>query len=318
MILRRRTKPLPLEKIDAILPRLSPRFYNLPALKKESAQRYKGYIGERKVDYFLNQLPSSFLTIQDVCLKTHGKGFQIDSLLISHHAIYLIEVKNYGGTITFNPTLKQFTRNNGNHEEGFSYPLTQVENTQHQLTNWLHDHHFYNIPIYSFIAISEPSTIIKVVGEESQIAQSVTHGEHLLKKILNLDKEIKTDKNTKLQTGEIGQAILRACVEFDIDIFRNFNIKIEDIMTGVQCPECSQLAMYREFGVWQCNYCQKRSKYAHLKTLSDHFRMGNKSITNKECRKLLHLDSRSTATRILKSSHLIYQKEHRYWIPKKS
>src|SRR5690625_6223408 len=116
MILRRRTKPLPLEKIDAILPRLSTHFFNLPALKRESAQRHKGYIGERKVDYFLDQLPSMYVTIQDVCLQTRGKRFQIDSLIMSDQAIYLIEVKNYSGTITFNPTLKQFTRNNGNNE----------------------------------------------------------------------------------------------------------------------------------------------------------------------------------------------------------
>src|SRR5690625_7284518 len=87
-------------------------------------------------------------------------------------------------------------------------------------------------------------------------------------------------------------------------------------MTGVQCPECGRLAMYRAFGIWQCNHCQKRSKHAHRKTLLDHFRMGNKSITNKECRNLLHLQSRSTATRILKASQLTYQPEHQYWIPK--
>src|SRR5690625_7889786 len=100
----------------------------------------------------------------------------------------------------------------------------------------------------------------KKISEESKNAQSVTQEEKHINKIKKTNEEIEMDKKPPLQAGEIGQAILRACSDFDIDIFRKFNIKREDIMTGVQCPECGRLAMYRAFGIWQCNHCQKRSR----------------------------------------------------------
>lgn len=120
MIIKRRSKPLVLRKLEAAIPRLPQNFPRLQEMKEEISIRFKGYIGEQKVDYQLEQLPRKFTVLHDVYLKSHGcKKFQIDSQVISNNALYIIVVKNLNSTITFNTILNQFTRTDGNKEEGF-------------------------------------------------------------------------------------------------------------------------------------------------------------------------------------------------------
>ncbi|WP_106496245.1 NERD domain-containing protein [Lentibacillus sp. Marseille-P4043] len=315
MIIRRRPKPLPLEKLEALIPRIPPHFKQLPELQQDVARRLKGYIGEKKVDHHLDQLAHRYTILHDVCLKTrNGKTFQIDTIVIAQHAIFLIDSKNYTGTITFDTILKQFTRDDGDKETGYRYPITQAENHYLQIENWLHDHHLPNVPIHFFIAIAEPSTVIKVIGDKQDIARVVMHGDHVPMKLMEMDAEYARNNSARLPSRKIGEGILRECQEFDVDILSQYGIKKQDIKPGVRCPSCGQLGMRRIYGKWKCDYCKKTFKKANLNALSDYRLLIEPWITNQECRRFLNLNSRSVATRILKASNLIYQKEHNRWI----
>src|SRR5699024_10972360 len=103
-------KPIELRKLEAVIPRLHPNHPKLSEIKHEAARSYKGYIGEKKVNYHLEQLTDTFTILQSVTLNVTEKNFQIDTIMISDYAIYIIESKNYSGIITFNTILKQFTR----------------------------------------------------------------------------------------------------------------------------------------------------------------------------------------------------------------
>src|SRR5699024_9744919 len=205
MIIRSSKKHLVPQKLEATMPRLSSRFPKLSEIQQEIAQRYKGYIGEQKVDYHLEILAPQFTIIQDVCLKNQGRKFQTDSIIITNYATISIESKNYDGTITFNTMLKQFTRNDGKIETGYRYPITQAETNAFHLQNWLQAHHFHNIPIHYLIAISEPSTIIQVIGDRESIAREVAHGEHVTQKIIHENKKKKG--NEEISHNKIGNTI---------------------------------------------------------------------------------------------------------------
>src|SRR5690625_1955326 len=144
MIIRRRSKHLVLKKLEAAMLRLPKNFPRLQDIQREIGGRYKGYIGEQKVDYHLEILASQFTIIQDVCLKVQGRTFQMDSIIITNHAIFCIESKNFDGTITFNTILNQLTRNDGKTEKGYRYPITQAETHRFHLMNWLHEHNIHN------------------------------------------------------------------------------------------------------------------------------------------------------------------------------
>lgn len=250
MIIKKRYEPVPLTKLKAVLPRLPRQFSSLPKIESDIAIRTKGHIGEKKVDYFVEQLPAPFTILHDVYLKNGQDTCQIDSLIMSNHAIYLIETKNFNGTITFNTTLKQFTRRNGESETGFRYPLTQVETTKFKMTKWLHANNLHNIPVHTFIAISEPSTIIKVDGNEKEIAKVVTHAEYLPQKIIQMDTNIRKTSNNQLYQQKIAELLLKECKEFDFDILRTHHIQPSHITPGVICPYCEQLAMRRNKHKW--------------------------------------------------------------------
>lgn len=314
MIIKHRSKPPILQKLDAIIPRLPHHFPKLEAMKKEAAIRNKGYIGERKVDYHLEKLANQSTILQDVSLRSEGKKFQIDTILITNYAIYCVESKHIAHTIVFNTVLNQFTQQDGDTEKGYRYPITQAKNHQLQLTNWLHEHHLYNIPVHYFIAISDPSTIINVIGDQEAIAKVVAHAEYIPFKIKEMDQMYKEKKAQQIQHKKIGTTILKKCIEVDYDILQSYHVKNNDILAGVKCSVCHGFTMNYKFNVWKCRRCDYRSKNAHRPALSDYLLLIKPWIRNKEAMQYLHLPSKSTTTRKLKSSGLIYDSKFKHWI----
>ncbi len=75
------------------------------ASKKKNSEHVanrKGEIGEYKINIQLDQLPKEYKHIKDVMVKnTKGKtGYsQIDHIMISPYGIFVIETKNYQGTV---------------------------------------------------------------------------------------------------------------------------------------------------------------------------------------------------------------------------
>ncbi|WP_408007220.1 hypothetical protein ACJROX_21355 [Pseudalkalibacillus sp. A8] len=75
--------------------------------------------------------------------------------------------------------------------------------------------------------------------------------------------------------------------------------------------------MKRIHGKWICPICRATSKNAHFQALHDYALLINPTITNKELRKFLHIDSEAVANYILKSLNLDYRgntKERIYYL----
>jgi len=313
MILRNRTKPLPLRKLDASIPRLPPQFPQLSKMKEDAKMQQQGYSGEKKVDYFLDNLAPMYTILQDVYLRENNKNFQIDSLPIANHSIFIVDAKNYQGTITFNTTLRQLTRSDGKIESGFNYPITQVKNQKFHLQNWLKQHSLGHIPVTCFVAIADPSTVVQVVGNEEEVGKYVVHAAELPERIMHADRQFGKKGVKKLPDYQIGRTILGACGEFDIDMFKTYGVRPSDILPGVICSNCRLRGMARVYKGWHCRQCNYFSRNAHLKAIEDYLLLIKDWITNKECMWFLGNINRALATRILKTSGLIYDPRHRCW-----
>lgn len=313
MIIRRRTKPLVLQKYDAIVPRLRPNFPQLQEIQREQAIRTKGFEGEKAVDYHIDFLAAEATILHDVCLTVMGKTFQIDTLVNTSHAIFPVESKNYNGAITFDTVLRQMIRDDGRKETGFNYPVTQADLQKFKLQMWLQERNFPDIPIYPLIAISDPATIIKVKGDDQELAEVVAHGAHIPGMIIQKNNEYRANQ-PKIDAKKISHAILRECEDFDMDVLKIHNIKPADLMPGVQCPACGRLGMKRIYGKWECERCFTRSKTAHHKTIEDYLLIVNPWINNKEAMRFLTITCKSLANRILKSSGLVYEKDFKKWM----
>ncbi|GAB4074055.1 hypothetical protein GCM10028778_15580 [Barrientosiimonas marina] len=313
MILKRRSKPLPLRKLDALLPRLSPNFPELIKIQEDAKRQQRGYSGELRVDYFLDYLAPKFTILHDVYLRTNGKNFQIDSLIIADHTIFIVDSKHYQGLITFNTILRQLTRSDNQIESGFEYPITQVKNQIRNLEHWLNQLYFSKIPIKGFVAIADPATIVKVEGSQEEVSSYVAHAAEIHERIVSYDRQMSDEGAKKLSGPQIGKAILSQCGTFDINLFKQHNLQQKDIRSGVRCPDCGQCGMKRVHSGWLCEKCNCYSKHEHITALNDYLLLIKETITNQECMNFLGLNSRHVASRILKNSGLDYYPQTRKW-----
>lgn len=190
MIIRYRNRPQPLRTLDALITRLPSNHPQLKRLQKDAAKLQKGYNGERKLDYHIEYLSDDFTIMADVCFSLHNKQTQIDSLIVSDHAIFIVEVKSFTGIITFDTTLRQCYRDMEGEIERYKYPITQVQTIQANLLRFLQIARQSGLPIYYFIAFSERSTYIKVKGEEDSLKNIVTYVEDIPNQVMRLNEEI--------------------------------------------------------------------------------------------------------------------------------
>lgn len=311
MLLKKRSKPPLIDKLEALIPRLPPTFSKMPTLEEALSKEWKGYLGERKVDFYLETLDQQYAILQDVYLKISGRGVQIDHLIITPHAAYIIESKNFNGTLIFDTTLNQFTREDRETISGYLHPISQVQLQASRISHWFEKQHISSIPIYYFVAIADPNTIIKVDGDKQYISSIVSHASNIPGKIIEKENILKEKTIVKLQHHQIAKMILSQCQKRNVDVLKKYSIKAADIFPGVRCPVCGHLGMTWYYGKWHCRKCGSNSKIAHLKALNDYFLLISDSITNSEAQKFLGIESRSVITRIFRASNMIC--EHKRW-----
>lgn len=309
MIIKKRNKN-ELDQFEALLSRMRPDHPKFREVESDYARRKKGYIGERQVDYYLEDLASEMTILQDLNLSVEGKNMQLDNLLISQYAAYIVEVKNFTGSITFDTELQQFTRDDSTQERGFRHPILQAELQKQRLQAWLQEMNLPPIPIYYFIAISDPSTIIKVEGNKEEIAKVVAHAAHIPNKIKQ--HEARGSNQQPIQHQKFGHYLMQAARKREYNLMKNYEIRPEDILPGVRCPGCGYLGMRRLYGKWQCPKCKMISKEAHKRAINDYLFLIQTTISNRECRRLLNISSKNIATKLLKKE-LVYDKTKRSW-----
>lgn len=124
------------------------------ALSKTDRQLYynlkKGYEGEVRFDGFIVKAEIDCLILNDLLLKVNNQTFQIDSLLITNHAIHFFEIKNYSGDF-------YYENNHFYHKGGaeISNPLIQMERTKSLLRQLLLQLDI-SIPVHASIIFINP------------------------------------------------------------------------------------------------------------------------------------------------------------------
>ena len=313
MNIKSRTTPSEIHVLEGLIRRLPPTHRLRRRLEEDLAYRRKGYVGEKAVDRFTaSLLQGNFTILHDVYLKHKGSGFQIDTLIVGPHCIFVIEIKNYLGTVTFDFNLNQFTREHNGKITGFRNPIIQATTNKLLLTEWLTDRNVNDIPIYPLVAISDPGTIIKVIPEDQILSREVMHGEYMPQQVWKMDQEFNGKRHGHLHQ-KIGAIILGACEKYDFDYEKEYGINQRELLGGVHCSSCGRLGMVRTYKYWQCNYCQLSSRNAHIPGINDYLLLVKPWISNKACMQFLQIPSRHLTTRLLKTSNLIYDPVRREW-----
>lgn len=265
-----------------------------------------GFKGEKAVSYYLDFLPENdYYIFHSLRLPSGKHHFQVDFLLLSSRFALILECKNFFGTLFFDETFKQLIRTTDEKEEGFQDPISQAKWHQQQLGNWFRAHN-YDAPVNYLVVISHPSTIVKTNPKNQQALKKVVHGHSLLEKIEEVSRLYQKEIFDTKGLRKISKQLLKSHTPEKFDAMKKYSLSKKEILTGVRCPGCGCIPMSRKNRAWVCCACGLKDKNAHISALYDYFYMVSPTITNKQFREFVHLESESTAKRMLSTLNLPY------------
>ncbi|MDQ0207023.1 nuclease-related domain-containing protein [Alkalicoccobacillus murimartini] len=304
-IVKERTGPLRIAQLEALLRRLPSDHEKVPIIQRELVTRRIGYQGEKSLNYYFSFLSDeNMYLLHDLrLLGTNGFHFQIDTLLITQSYIAIIEIKNYSGTIYFDPDTHQVFRTSATHDdEILTNPLSQIQIQKVQLKEWLTKQNWPLLPIVKMVVFSDPSTKIVSTPTNLKIINQVTTAPALLSKIEALQSKFSTSHLTKSSLQKLAYQLARSHIVHNPNILRDYNINERSIICGVYCPSCKKPTLLRGIliGKWFCPICQISSKHAHISALEDYYLLLNKSASSNEIHHFLRTSTRQQAYDLLK------------------
>lgn len=303
MIVKELQPSIRLRKLEALLRRLPSHHRERRRVEDEYARRMAGYRGEQSVAYHLTPLLSKeFLVLYDIRMQQNSSFYQMDIQILTPAFFVILEVKNMSGTLCFDQPFGQLIRTLNGKEEAFSCPIVQVKRQAHYLESWAK---LYRIPVHSFVVISNPATIIKSIPAYSDIVvKTVIHAAALEEKITSLRTRYREPLIAPKELIKLSKKLKNLHVPDNPDLLSIFQIRRDELLTGVHCPSCSAIPMRKISGMWSCSKCGCRTKTAHLHALDDYVLLLGTSITNRQVRDFLQVPSTFSASKLLASLNL--------------
>ncbi|OJH16805.1 hypothetical protein BLX88_21920 [Bacillus obstructivus] len=308
MIKKECKKSFRLLGLETIHRRISPSHQRRSMIEENLRREKAGYQGEKSLDYYLSFLSDrKYLIFHGIRLhNTNQYYFQMDILILSQSFFVIIEVKNFGGAITFDEELKQLIQEKDGEIKVYQDPLSQVLLQKRQFAKWLQIHKISSLPIFTFVVISNPYTLIHFKNPSNRL-HMVSNSIHLISKIEDIERINYRDVLTKKELQKLTKLLLRENESKKEDLLKQFQIHKDEIIKGVYCPNCFQLPMKRGHGKWYCKQCLQSSKHAHLFSLQDYILLLGTSLTHKQLSDFLQISSRTIATNIIKSLNLPFE-----------
>nr|WP_290443458.1 nuclease-related domain-containing protein [Sporolactobacillus kofuensis] len=256
-----------------------------------------GFRGEQSLDYPLSYLPKDdFFIFHDLRLFDGHHHFQIDFLILCSRFALILEVKNIIGKLTFDTDLNQLIREVDDSTDVFDDPILQAENLNMQLLDWLERYYGISIPIVDRVVIAS-SAQLQVTDLKNDRIKKIVRRAKLKAELLQVNQQFSKDYVSYESLKKVADALL---ANHQTRVIKKFTTKLKpnDIIKGVQCPNCDTVPILKMKQKWVCN-CGHASRNTHLAALRDYFLIYGPEITNQKCRDFLLLKSELTARRLL-------------------
>ena len=254
------------------------------------------------IDRVLNEIafPQGTAILKDITLEINPDfQIQIDTLILSPFTLFLLEIKNFTGTVHFDVNSGKTTKISPYGEtEKYDCVIHQLDRAVTGLTEWLKQRNI-NVQIEPILVMANNKTEITKFPD----GVNLKYAKQLPRYIRNF---ISTEPQlTTYQIQQIVKAINqnrknwwneRAC--------KRYNIPPNELKRGVLCPTCNQPATRTRGHSWYCRTCKKQAKDALQQSIDDWFLLVGPTITNRQIRLFLELKSKSAASVILRKSKL--------------
>ncbi|GEL78644.1 nuclease-related domain-containing protein [Tenuibacillus multivorans] len=289
--------PSTLLKIIAYQIHLPSNHKSIQKIEADIAKSISGYYGEKSIAYYINSIVNkNFEPVQNIYLNIYGRFFEIDALLVNDKFLLITEVKNHRDVVTIDHELGVMVQQGRRGEKTYQDPILQAEKQAQLLDMWLKNNG-YDIPIEILAVFTNQNVVVKR-PENGKLDSRIIYGYKLNQKYEEISKKY-TNHPVLNDRYELINKILDDTRLFNKSLLKNYNLKMNDFMPGVTCPNCDRIGMVREKHKWRCLGCHHTDKYAHIRALKEYFLIFGPEITNKKAREWLGIESRYVAKYLL-------------------
>lgn len=300
-----RSIPLKILILRALLRRLPKNHPKRKQIKEELSGREAGYQSEEYLDSLIQELlGSKFILFHDLNFTEGTSTYQIDNLLISPQLALIIEVKNMTGVLTFDSVNDQFYQTIGDKIKGYPDPVTQVQRHQSYINKLLKENNLPPVPVDYLIVINNSNAVLVFKGTSPEVKQRICKSHSFHKRAPQFEKIYTEIFLTSKELRRLSKLLLKKNTPPTNYILEKYEIKVSDLLIGVQCPNCWFLPIIRSKKQWYCPSCKKYSYNAHILALQDYFLLFNTKISNQQFREFSGISSPDTSGRILRSMNL--------------
>ncbi|WP_162880694.1 nuclease-related domain-containing protein [Paraliobacillus sediminis] len=299
MIIRPPEKTPLLKQLEVLLPRIDRSNPNFEKLDNLLGRETAGYFGETSLHYYFSLTDSEeALLLYGLRLQGKDNAFQIDALLLTGSVCFIVEAKNLKGTISFNQN-DQMIRTLDQITETFPNPEIQAAVQRWQLSDFLAKHGFPAIPIHPVVTFTHP----RVILQSDQKYDDILTNERLPSRINAIKSAHAKVVYQKQQLYKLAHFLNEKHQANHYFVIQRYQIAYHHIRRGVWCPSCQfngkRIIMHRIKRYWYCPACREKNNTAHIQALCEYALLFGTSITNKQARLFLGIESNSTAKRIL-------------------
>ncbi|WP_144512424.1 nuclease-related domain-containing protein [Bacillus sp. FJAT-22090] len=301
MIVKKYSKSIHIEAMKLLIRRLHTSHSLYEKVMTAIHAATAGEFGEEMVFRELERmrLPYKYHVYHKLLLHSE-RSFELDILLITPFGAVIFEVKNITGEIEFQENPSQIIQRKENGEiNKYPCPVTQLKGYKAELAHFFNDHNI-SIPIYGAIVFASHKSYVRVSNNQARIL----YKNEIIPYLLQLQKKSPILNDEEMEN--VKNILLNKNTPFTyFPLTKYFSINPNELLRGVECPECHYVGMRKIKRTWECPKCGQKDIHAYKEALASYFLIYKNSITNKECRDFLKLNNRHEATRILSNENLI-------------
>ena len=287
----------------ARLPKSHPQYTNIA---NKIYQSRSGYAGELAIDRLLNQieLPEGAAILKDLTLEINPDFLvQIDTLILTPSIAFLLEIKNYAGTIHFDEIAGKTTKVSAEGESvKYDCIVHQIDRATEALKQWFAKRNI-ELPVEPILIMANQRTEIL----EPPVSVSLKYGKQLPRHIRKyLKAQSAESQHTSKQLQTIASSIQSSRIKWkQKNICERYQIDPSELKRGVLCAECASPMGRSQGRTWKCVPCKTYSSRTELEqAIIDWYLLISPTLTNKQLRNYLNLSSNSAASIILSKTRL--------------
>lgn len=297
-----RRKSLDIVAHERLLVRLPEYHAEWGFVKEKLYQLESGFSGEVKVDEVLSEIPftGEVRMLADISFECFvNRYIQIDTLIVTRKAIFLLEIKNYAaGEVEFDDRSGKTVHTTDRHVKRYDCVVDQVDRHVQGLKGILRELRV-ELPVYPMIVMANGGSIVER-HPQNVVVKYVKQLPRYMRLVLEQLPEVAGVNVERIYRALVARSYKRPLRP----LCQRYKISYHDLRKGVLCRKCGNVVLKERGSTWTCQPCQLRQKDAAIDALKDWFYLVDNRLTNREAREFLGIGNVRIMSYLLKRSAL--------------